>query len=146
MAKTLQDFPVEQVALGRERVEKGAAFFNEHFPGWQERITEAGAMLYMESMDWCAAGLAARERIAPSGAYLFTHGDVGREYKGFGPIPMGCRGDSLVSCEVLALCWLEAANTIAPFERKEGWFAAFRNRRRLEFFRQIYGEHVQLAY
>lgn len=115
MAKTLADFPVAEVALGRARVALGAAFFNAEFPGWQRRIIDAGNMLYMESYDWDAAAIAAHWRLGPQGEVLFTHGDVCRAYPTrFNTVAMGCMSDEHICCDVLDLCWKEAACTIPP--------------------------------
>ncbi len=114
MAKSFADFPAEEVALGRARVALGAVFFNTEFPGWQQRITDTGNMLYMESHDWDAVSIAAHRRLGPQGEILFTHGDVCRAYPGkFNTVAMGCMSDKHVCCDVLDLCWKEAARTIS---------------------------------
>lgn len=115
MAKTFADFPAAEVALGRARVALGAAFFNAEFSGWQQRIVDAGNLLYMESHDWDAAAIAAHRKLGPRGEMLFTHGDICRAYPGkFNTVAMGCRSDEHVCCDVLDLCWKEAALTVAP--------------------------------
>jgi hypothetical protein len=129
--QTLDSYPAAEVAEGRRRVALGASFFNEHFPGWQGRILAESRLLYMESYDYCAAAIAARHRVGPSGSLLLTHGDVCREYPGFNTLLRGCSADpGVVRSEVLVLCWIEAAQTVSPALLKRSLLRRFQDHMR----------------
>jgi hypothetical protein len=146
--RTLESYDPTEVAEGRKRVAKGAEFFNDHFPGWQQRIIAEETTLYMESHDMCAAAIAARHRVGPSGYTIYSHGDVCREYPQFdiGTAAFGCRVDGTLGGEILALCWIEAAKTVPEKPLKRGWLQRIRDRARLREAQLYENPTAELAY
>lgn len=115
----LADCDPAVVTMYRERVAEGAAFFNQHLPGWQERLLALGGFFSMENFDYCAAAAAGKGQRGPQGEFLHSHGSVVRAFAhlGFDPIRMGTLTDSNTPIEhldILDILWREAAETIPP--------------------------------